>query len=284
MFAHRNLKRKSVFSIRLICAAFLLFQMTLYAQGSLMIFPSRVVFEGNQRFEVLGVTNVGADTTTYVLSFVQYRMTETGGFEEISEPDSNQKFAHDYVRFFPRQVALPPQETQSVRVQLRKPADLPPGEYRSHLSFRSVPKSEELGAIQGGSDDGKFSFELAPIYGITIPVIVRHNAERLELQIKNAQLEELNGQPFLAFDCYRDGNISAYFDIKATYVSPQGDSFVLLEQKGFAIYTPNMLRKFNIPVRSEGQDLSSGKIVLELMSGSDLKDDLLARVEIDLAG
>ncbi len=128
----KEINNKKIITRIFLFAILTLTQADLFAQGNLMIFPSRVVFEGNKRYEVLGLTNVRADTATYALSFVQYRMNENGEFEQVTEPDSGQLFADPYLRFFPRQVVLGPEETQSVRVQVRKPANLAAGEYRSH--------------------------------------------------------------------------------------------------------------------------------------------------------
>ena len=63
----------------------LFFTTSLFAQGDLLITPRRVVFEGNKRVEELNLSNTGTDTSTYNVSFVQYRMTEDGTFQEITE-------------------------------------------------------------------------------------------------------------------------------------------------------------------------------------------------------
>jgi len=57
----------------------------LMAQGNLMIFPRRVVFEGSKRSQTLNLANTGMETARYNISFVQYRMKENGAFEEIEK-------------------------------------------------------------------------------------------------------------------------------------------------------------------------------------------------------
>src|SRR3546814_5860625 len=47
--------------------------------------------------------------------------------------------ALDMVVCSPRRVTLPPNQPQVVRVGVRVPARLPPGEYRAHMLFRAVP-------------------------------------------------------------------------------------------------------------------------------------------------
>ena len=88
------------------------------AQGDLLITPVRVVFEGAKQMEELSVSNISKDTARYNISFVQYRMTQTGAFQQIEKPDSGQMFADKMLRIFPRVVTLAPNETQ-VRCFLR---------------------------------------------------------------------------------------------------------------------------------------------------------------------
>ena len=110
----------SIYSFILLSIIMLIFSTGLIAQGNLMVFPKRVVFEGLKRSQELNLANTGTDTARYVISFVNYRMKGNGEFEEITQPDSGQNFADKYIRFFPRSVVLPPNEAQIVRYKLLK--------------------------------------------------------------------------------------------------------------------------------------------------------------------
>src|SRR5450759_4379868 len=89
------------FSISFLCGliafAFLI-PVNTSAQGNLLITPRRVVFEGTKRSIDLNLANAGHDTATYAISLIQIRMKEDGGFETITEPDPDQKFADHYIR------------------------------------------------------------------------------------------------------------------------------------------------------------------------------------------
>ena len=115
------------------------------AQGNLLITPRRVVFEGPKRTQDLNLANTGIDTAKYNVSVINYRMREDGSFEEITVPDAGQNFADKNFRFFPRTVTLAPNEGQVVKMQLTKTETLSPGEYRSHVYFRAVPKQNCFG-------------------------------------------------------------------------------------------------------------------------------------------
>lgn len=111
---------------------FLAFTTPLAAQGDLLIFPKRVVFDARKKTEIINLTNTGKDTATYNISFIRIRMNENGSFETITEPDNGQFFADPFIRYYPRTVKLAPRESQVVKLQLKKTNALLPGEYRSH--------------------------------------------------------------------------------------------------------------------------------------------------------
>ena len=74
------------------------------------------------------------------------------------------------ILYAPRKVTLPPNQPQSIRINARAPQGLADGEYRVHLLFRAIPDARPVTApapTQG------VSFRLTPVYGVTIPVIVR---------------------------------------------------------------------------------------------------------------
>src|SRR6056297_1898305 len=54
-----------------------------FTQGDLLLSPTRIVFEGNKQNQELVLVNTGSDTSTYVVSFIQNRMTEEGRYERI---------------------------------------------------------------------------------------------------------------------------------------------------------------------------------------------------------
>jgi P pilus assembly chaperone PapD len=56
----------------LLLISFLGISMQSIAQGDLLITPKRIVFEGNKQKETLNLANMGKDTATYSISFMQY--------------------------------------------------------------------------------------------------------------------------------------------------------------------------------------------------------------------
>ncbi|HRD57895.1 MAG TPA: hypothetical protein PK504_07580 [Ferruginibacter sp.] len=233
------------------------------AQGDLLIAPKRIVFDGSKRVEEINLANIGKDTATYTISFMQYRMDENGKFEPVSDQDSTLKFAHKNLRFFPRTVTLAPKEAQSVKVQVIKTNELTTGEYRSHLYFRAVPNKNDLGdeAPEPTQDSG-FSIKLTPVFGISIPVIIRVGETYSTSHFSNAKFEFIQQtHPALSITLNRTGNISAYGDIAVNYIGANKKAIPVCFMKGLAVYVPNSKRILQLPlVQKEGVDYKSGKL------------------------
>lgn len=88
---------------------------------------------------------------------------------------------------FPRSVALSPGEAQTVRLQVRAPSGTGEGEYRSHLYFRSVRDQKQ--PAERTAADTTLGLRLTPIYGITIPVIVRLGTLDINVDVDSVGLD-----------------------------------------------------------------------------------------------
>ncbi len=255
---------------------------TVKAQGNLLITPRRVVFEGNKRSEELNLANTGKDTAKYNVSIVDYRMREDGSFLEISQPDTGQKFAGKYLRFFPRAVVLAPNEAQVVKIQVTKANELEPGEYRSHVYFRAVPDAKPLGEGEGKKDSSAISVRLVPIFGITIPVIIRVGENSTKLMLSDLSFDQVNDTtPRLKLVLNRTGNMSVYGDLVVEHISPQGKVTPAGSVKGIAVYTPNPLRRFQMDLdKTTGINYHTGKLQVVFSTQSDVRPVKLAETEL----
>jgi len=282
--ACRLVRNKSLPALVLLCGLIFsgLSSSGLMAQGNLLITPRRVVFEGNKKNEELNLANTGSDTATFNVSMVQYRMKEDGAFEEIKEPDPGQNFADKYIRFFPRIVTLAPNESQVVKMQLYRTNDLAPGEYRSHVYFRAVPKVSALGAEEVAADSTSLSVKLIPIFGITIPVIIRVGENTTTVTLTDLSFEMLNDTlPRLNLSFNRNGNMSIYGDIDVFYIPKSGRGTQVATLRGVAVYTPNLMRRIKMDLnRAEGVDYHSGKLQVTYSAQAEDKKARYAEAEL----
>jgi len=244
----------------------------LHAQGNLLITPRRVVFDGSDRSFDLNLANTGKDTSTYAISIVQIRMNEDGSFENITEPDPDQRFADRYIRYFPRSVTLGPSETQVIKLQLIRSNELQEGEYRSHMYFRSVPRKKPLGTEEEIRDTTTISVRLTPVFGITIPVIIRKGTSTASVKLSDLNLEiNENSEPVISFVFNRTGNMSVYGNILVEHISPQGSVTRAGVLNGVAVYTPNKVRRLRFNLINTGIDYTKGKLRVTYSSSSDVK-------------
>jgi len=256
----------------------------LQAQGNLLITPRRVVFEGSKKNEELNLANTGNDTATYNVSMVQYRMKDDGSFEAITEPDPGQHFADKNLRFFPRMVTLAPGESQVVKMQLFRTSELAPGEYRSHVYFRAVPKQTALGTEDVNKDTTTLSVKIVPIFGITIPVIIRVGANDTKVSLSDLSYATVNDTlPQLSLTFNRQGSMSVYGDIDVFYIPQTGKGQQVATLRGVAVYTPNLLRKIKMDLKKgEGIDYHKGKLQVTYSAQAEEKKAKFAEAELIL--
>ncbi|WP_224984180.1 fimbrial biogenesis chaperone [Geomonas agri] len=237
--------------------------------ADLMVYPTRVVMTDRQRAAQVDIINAGESQATYRVTMVRKRMTETGEFQDVGTPEPGEKFADEVAKYSPRQVTLLPGGGQTIRILFKVPPDLETGEYRSHLLFtRSAPAIARL-PEKGDDEPGVIKMNIVANVGISIPVIARHGDLQAGASI-DAGSVALSGekQQVLSFTMHRSGTKSVYGDV-AVY---RGQEKVA-EGKGFAIYTPNTVRKVSLVV-PEHSRLSSGEAVRLVFTERDEKKPL----------
>lgn len=231
-----------------------------------MIMPKRLVFDGSERSQEINLANTGQDTAVYAISFINYKMTENGNFEQVEAPEKGQRFATDFLRYFPRRVTLAPNEAQTIRVQLTRTGNLEQGEYRSHMYFRAVEKQTALGEDEENSSDG-IAIQIKTIFGISIPVIIRHGENNAEVFLSDIVLGLQHQSPQLSLKINRSGNMSVYGDLLVEHISLKGEKNIIGSIKGISVYTPNAYRNFTMKLdKVEGVNLKEGNLKITYLS------------------
>ena len=226
--------------------------------GGFLIAPRRVVFEDRLRSATVSLNNTGSDTSSFRISLVRMRMSETGEFSMADSGLAGEAFADTLVRYSPRQVELGPHETQVIRLMVRTPPDLPAGEYRSHLLVQSIPRARVSDDVDtAGTAVNGVSVKIVPIFGTAIPVIVRKGGTAAEVSFSDLTLEKgAEGQAATAsFKLHRQGNQSVYGDLTLTYVPESGAAQVVGVVKGISVYSPNPTRLVRVPLSPSAANL-----------------------------
>lgn len=254
--------------------------------GGLAVSPTRVVFEGRKRTAEILLINRGSETETYRITFKNMRMLEDGTYEDIAEPREGEEFAEDLIRYSPRQVVIGPGNSQTIRLMLRKPTDLASGEYRSHLHFRAIPQADagmDIEEIDLKEDE--INIQITTVYGITIPVIVRHGELTGAVEISDLKFElpvDTVDLPSLSFRLNRTGNRSLYGDLTISYIpDSSGEEYVVGKLNGVAVFTPNLTRSLFMYIRMpDGLQIDRSLFRLSYRARPSDGGELLAEAEI----
>ena len=126
----------------------------------LLVAPIKLDFENRTRSGTVKVLNRGSEEVTYRVSFAP-----------LLEKDKGED-AQDWVRFSPRRLKLAPGEHQTVRIVLRKPADLPPGEYTARLMIKAIPPAPKPNTEE---PTDKIKVNINIVYGVSIPINIKHD-------------------------------------------------------------------------------------------------------------
>jgi hypothetical protein len=251
--------------------------------GDLLVAPTRVVLQGRDRSAELTLVNTGETTATYRISFLNLRMNENGEMEEIQEPGEGERFADSLIRYSPRQVILEPRVAQTVRIQVRKPADLEAGEYRSHMLFRAVPDLSAVGGgVEGPETTEGLNIRLIPVYGVSIPIIVRHAETSASISMTDLQYHHpVNGaSPTVSARILREGNRSVYGEFRARI---QRTGEVVASIRGLGVYVPNASRVVTLPLQIAGDRTLAGETLeLSFVDGETSEGRTLAKADLPI--
>lgn len=272
------------FRLLIACCLLLLSQPVL---ADLMINPTRVVFEKNQRSASVDLINDGTKAASYRVQVVNRRMSEDGQFIRVEEALPGEQFANSMIVFSPRQFTIAPGASQVVRIAVRKPAGLAPGEYRSHLSFDRLPDNDDSSNIENinkAPGSGDIGVQITALIGVSIPVIVREGNVAAALTISNIALLKpaAAGQPpMLGLQLNRTGNSSIYGDVVVNFTPTGGRPSVIGRVSGLAVYVPNTLRRATINLQvPPGTSFGQGTISVVFQERADEGGKQLAEASI----
>ena len=242
--------------------------------GDLLVAPTRVVLDGRRGTEIV-LNNIGEEPATYRISVEFRRMTEDGRLVDVPQPTAQDKIAEEMIVYAPRRVTLAPRQPQSIRLAARAPQGLADGEYRVHLLFRAIPPARPV-ATPAAAPKGGLSFSLTPVYGVTIPVIVRLGNLQAKAGIANVRLEKQDGAPAVALDLSRSGARSTFGEVR---VLKPGVKDPIAIQRAVAVYTELNARKVTIPLNEDFKGDPAGPVTVQYVETYDDGSHVIAETQ-----
>jgi len=244
--------------IGLLALAFLIFGIvSASAQADMLISPTRAALDTNDRTTELVLRNTSDGSRTYRLGWEDKRVVDENGTYEMVKDDENWPSAAEMIRFSPRQITVGPGENQTVRLSLRPPSDLEPGEYRSHLRLQVVSEESEPTSTMEMEDLNRegVGFRLFMQMSFSIPVVVRHEIDAPEVSISNIKVVPGEGNDrgmSLEVELARTGAASSYGEIVVEMQKDQSSPVERIGRKsGVYVFHETDRKKVTVRLRDE---------------------------------
>ena len=201
------------------------------AGAVLLMYPTEVVFEDNQRSAEITLSNRGDQTGTFEMSWAHMTMTPEGGLVKYDgQPPWS---VQPHVRYSPRRVTLEPLESQVIKIALRRGQDVPEGEYYSHFRVLTL-RSEDPSAEQANDDEPAAAFSITARSAVAIPVIWRNSRDRSSASIESVRIYQDANK--LTVDVRRHGLLSVRGYLHLLDSVPDGTRSSLAEPVPLVIY------------------------------------------------
>lgn len=243
--------------------------------GDLLVAPTRIILDGRKGAEIV-LNNIGEEPATYRVSVEFRRMDKDGNLQEVKEPTAADKAAADMIIYAPRRVTLAPREPQAIRIAARAPQGLADGEYRVHMLFRAIPPATPVVQASAPTPEKGLRFQITPIYGVTIPVIVRLGNLQATAGIANVHLEKAKDGPQVALDLTRSGSRSTFGEVR---VLKSGVKDPIALQKSVAVYTELDARHVSIPINTAYKGEVTGPVTVQYVETFDDGSHVIAETQ-----
>ncbi len=228
---------------------------TIYSQ--VIISPYIVYMDKKDRFGTFIVQNKSFEEYEINISFIfGYPDADSlgnGTMTYIENPADSLPSIANWVRAFPRNFILVPEQKQIVRMTVRPEGYVEPGTYWTRMVTSSTPKSIPVDTLEEGIS-AKIRFVLNQV--TTVVYRVETATTALELENMYMQSDSANLQMFV--DLNREGN-SAYFGNMITRLfNEQGDT-VAVNESFIQVYF-DMKKRIDFPL----ENLTEGKYRIEI--------------------
>lgn len=239
--------------------------------ADLNITPKRIVAETAGRTATVYIFNRGSAPATYAITLVDRAMTPDGQIRPVDEVAAAPggapivaalKSAAPLIIYTPRRVTLAGGESQTVRMRILRPGDLPAGEYRTHLTVTTLPpETAGLTAAQAAAPPaaGQLAVNVISLFSLSIPVIVRQGPPDVRAAIEGLALHPAvsggdsdapkSGRGGVLFlELVRQGASSLYGDVEVRAMNGAKAGPLIGGVRGVAVYTEVPRRALNVPL------------------------------------
>lgn len=233
------------------------------AQARIDIVPQKIIIDSRERNGEFTILNLFDVKGTFRVELVNFQQGKNGVYEELSSPLNANFDPQKIIRFSPRQFTLDPYGRQKIRLSLRKPADLPNGEYRVHIKATRLAQEDE----RRQTDPNAVS--VLTNIGVTIPVIIRHGNVDSDAKIDNLKLVNAaqTEKPELHLDITRNGNASTVGKLEVFLKDSNGNERRIGRITNMNVFTEIQTRNVQVPLYED--PAGKGQIIVRYYNDQD---------------
>ena len=177
---------------------------------AVFVTPTIVTLDGNETTARITLNNRSPFTKVITLGWERRVLDDSGKVVLLEEGTTHPRYnpADPYIQYSPRRVILKPQQRQVIRLIVRKPQDLPEGEYRSHFLIQEENLiDQELAQKTNKGVSGQVVVNI----GKSIPVLLRHGQTAAEASFNSASFgTDEKGRKVLNYSVSFNGTRSIY--------------------------------------------------------------------------
>lgn len=212
------------------------------------ITPRRIILESRDRTGELTLVNMGNQEGTFRIEVLNYRQSADGTYATLDGPLDPRFNPDDILRLSPRQFTIPAGGRQKVRFSLRKPADLPEGEYRFHLLATRVTEMGPPVPVESGERRVSVLTNIAT----AIPVVVRHGSLTVEASLHNLRYipADQDGNPAMEFTIRRSGSAGTIGTVRAYWYPQSGQPSEIGVLRNTNLFSELSERTLTMPLQS----------------------------------
>jgi len=146
---------------------FLVLGLSSQALAQVSIAPTSLFFDNQQRFSSLTISNGGQQAQEISISTeFGYPTTRDGELQIVNDSTiAEQKSMTDWIKVFPQNFTLQPQQRQTVRFVARPPSGLSPGGYWSRVKVKSNPVSPPIESVEEGQVGAQINLVVNQVIG-----------------------------------------------------------------------------------------------------------------------
>ncbi|WP_440999230.1 hypothetical protein [Fodinibius sp. SL11] len=264
-----DLKKAAIFFV--FCFS-LIFATQSIAQVS--IAPTSLFFDNQNRFGSLTISNGGQQAQEISISTeFGYPTTKDGSLTIVNDSTlAETKSIADWVKVFPQNFTLQPNQRQTVRFVARPPNSLEPGGYWSRVKIRSNPVSPPIESVE----EGQVGAQINLVVNQVIAAHFRTQNAETGVKVSSVDFNQENNTGQIAVSMEQTGNAPFVGSISLEVSNSNGET-VWDTNTTNSVYT-TITRTFNIDLSEldPGQYTISGEITSQRR---DINQDKLLQIQ-----